>query len=99
MGSARVDDWELDEPAGLCNKFRQSQEWDAAEMADHCATSGPLAGKMLAVRFHWFRPFKRAVSFERMRMMDESFHPQRTRTIPPELFRNVVEAGGAPQEV
>jgi len=95
VGSARVEDWDVDEPDRLCKKFQHSEGWDPADMATHAATSGPLAGRMLAVRFHWFRPFQRAVSFEEIRTLDESFLPQRTRTLSPDLFRAVVEAGSA----
>lgn len=93
VGWARVEDWDLDEPAGLRRKFPQTEEWDPNEIAMHSATLGPMAGKLLAVRFHWFRPFAEAVSFDRMRLLDDAFHPQRTRTISPELFEAVLKAG------
>ncbi len=93
VGWARVEDWRVDDPACLRQTFPHSQEWDAAELDAHAATTGPFAGKTLAVRFHWFRPFKRAVSFEQMRTMDASFHPQRTRMLSPELFLTVRAAG------
>ncbi|MGC8908842.1 MAG: hypothetical protein ACP5M0_15580 [Desulfomonilaceae bacterium] len=93
VGWARVDDWDVDEPARLCRTFPRSEEWDPADIDAHAAASGPLAGKALAVRFHWFKPFTRAVSFDQMRAMDPTFHPQRARTLSPELFHAVLQAG------
>jgi hypothetical protein len=98
VGSGRLEDWDVDEPDRLCEKFHHTEGWEAAEVAAHAAASGPLAGRMLAVRFHWFRPFQRAVSFEQIRALDESFLPQRTRTVSPHLFRAVVDAGNAHED-
>jgi len=95
VGWARVDDWDLDDPDSFYQKSPQSEEWDPHELVLHSASSGPMAGKLLAVRFHWFRPFKRAVSLDRMKALDKSFHPQRTRIVSPQLFSAVLEAGNA----
>ncbi len=93
VGWARVEDWHLDDPTLIYHKFPQSEQWDKHEIESRVAGSGPLAGKLLAVRFHWFRPFRRAVSFERMKALDDTFHPQRTRTVSPQLFRSVLQVG------
>ncbi len=48
---------------------------------------------MLVIRFNWYRPFKRAVALEEIRSIDDSFNPQRTRSLACASFEAIVRAG------
>ncbi|HMK33803.1 MAG TPA: hypothetical protein VK463_01965 [Desulfomonilaceae bacterium] len=93
VGSGRVEDWFLDEPKNLYSNLDEMGFFDPEDVKEHAATSGPRSGKVMVIRFHWYRTFKRAVTFEEIRRMDENFNPQRTRTLPWDLFQSIISAG------
>jgi hypothetical protein len=97
VGAARVEDWDLDEPENLCTKSDQLSTSDLEELRDHCAGSGALAGKVLVIRFQWYRPFRKTVSLDEIRTMDEGFNPQRTRTLSQQLFQSILLSGNTPE--
>jgi len=93
VGSGRVEDWSLDEPENLIARLREIGEFDPADVREHAATSGPRMGKVLVIRFCWYRPLKRAVTLEEIRAMDVNFNPPRTRSVSSELFQSVLARG------
>jgi N-acetylglutamate synthase-like GNAT family acetyltransferase len=94
VGSGRVEEWSLDEPKNLYTTIDEMGFFDPEDVKEHAATSGPRAGKVLVIRFHWYKSFRRPVGFDEIRRMDENFNPQRTRTLSWDLFHSVMAAGG-----
>ncbi|MGB6065693.1 MAG: hypothetical protein WBG50_12870 [Desulfomonilaceae bacterium] len=93
VGSGRVEDWYLDEPKNLYNNIDEMGYFDPEDVKEQAATSGSKMGKVLVIRFHWYKPLKRSVTLEEIRRMDESFNPQRARTLSVGLFDSIVSAG------
>lgn len=96
VGVGRVEDWYLDEPKNLYNNLDEMSYFDPEDVKEQAAVSGPRAGKVLLIRFQWYKPFKRAVSLEEIRGIDGTFNPQRARSLPRSLFRAIVAAGTPP---
>jgi hypothetical protein len=103
VGSGRVEDWYLDEPKNLFNDIDDMSFFDPADVVEHAATTGSKAGKVLVIRFQWYRPFKKVISFDEIRRVDENFNPQRTRALSSSLFQTITEVGneavGSPIEI
>ncbi len=93
VGSARVAEWFLDEPENLHKRMDEIGDIDEEELKEHVAASGPRAGKILVMKFHWYQPFKRAVSLDELRALDDTFNPKRTRSLSSELFHSISSAG------
>lgn len=93
VGAARVEDWYLDEPKSLYNQLDDMSRFDPEDVREHAAGSGPRAGKVLAIRFQWYRPFSRAVSLDEIRALDGEFNPQRTRLVSSRLYQAILTAG------
>lgn len=93
VGSGRLEDWYLDEPKNLYNQIDEMGFFEPEDVKEYAATTGPKAGKVLLLRFHWYKALKRPVPLEEIRKIDETFNPQRTRTVSPEFFRMVHEVG------
>jgi hypothetical protein len=93
VGSGRVEEWYLDEPKNLYNKIDEMGYFDPEDVKEYAAVSGPRSGKVLVIRFNWYRPFKRAVALEEIRSIDDSFNPQRTRSLACASFEDIVRAG------
>jgi hypothetical protein len=95
VGSGRVEDWYLDEPKNLYNRIDEMGYFDPEDVKEQAATSGSKMGKVLVIRFHWYKALKRSVTLEEIRRMDETFNPQRARTLSAGLFQSIVSAGDA----
>lgn len=93
VGSGRVEDWYLDEPKNLYNRIDEMGYFDPEDVKEQAATSGSKMGKVLVIRFHWYKPLKRSVTLEEIRRMDENFNPQRARTLSAGLFQSILSAG------
>ncbi len=93
VGAGRVEDYYLDEPKNLFNHIDDMSFFDPADVMDHAMSSGTKAGKILVIRFHWYRPFKKVVSFEEIKKADDSFNPQRTRVLSAGLFNAITNQG------
>lgn len=93
VGSGRVEDWYVDEPKNLYNRLEEMGFFDPEDVKEHCAASGPMAGKVLVIRFHWYRRLDRAVTLEQLRKLDVTFNPQRTRALSADLFDSIIKAG------
>jgi len=96
VGTARVENWYLDAPEDLFDQLDEMAQFDLDDVKEHAARSGPKTGKVLAIRFQWYRPLSRVVPLEEIREMDDSFNPQRTLTLAPRLFQSIVAAGAGP---
>jgi hypothetical protein len=95
VGAGRVEDWYLDEPKNLHNRIEEMGYFDPEDFKEQVATSGNKVGKVLVIRFHWYKALKRSVTLEEIRKMDENFNPQRARTLSAGLFQSILSAGGA----
>ncbi|MFC1835607.1 hypothetical protein ACFL2Q_12865 [Thermodesulfobacteriota bacterium] len=93
VGTGRIEEYYLDEPGNLYNILDEMGFHDPEDVREHAASSGPRAGKVLLIRFAWYRSFKRSVSLKEIRGIDHSFNPQRMRFIPSELFESVLTVG------
>ncbi|MBI5569260.1 MAG: hypothetical protein HY914_04875 [Desulfomonile tiedjei] len=95
VGTARVEDW-LWEDAATVSKNLLELAWlprpNGRQASD---TPCPKAGKVLAVRFQWYKPLKRPVRLEDIKSMDHTFNPQRLRSVSPRLFGSIVEFAGS----
>jgi hypothetical protein len=96
VGEGRVEDWYLDDPKSLYNTIDEMAYFDPEDVKEHAAASGPLAGKVLVIRFQWYRPLQRVVTLDQIRKLDVAFNPQRTRSLPTDLFQSILAAGKAP---
>lgn len=93
VGAARVEDWYLDEPKNLYNSLEEMGYFDPQDVKEHVASTGPNAGKVLVIRFKWYRPLRRIVSLDDIRGIDDTFNPQRTRSLSSTFFQSIVAAG------
>jgi hypothetical protein len=93
VGTGRVEDWYLDEPKDLYNNIEDMGYLDPEDLREHIATTGSSAGKVLVIRFQWYRPFRRPVPLDEIRRADRNFNPQRTRSVSASLFDSIVESG------
>ena len=93
VGSGRVEDWHLDEPSSLYNSIDEMGYFDPEDVKEHAAESGPLEGKVLVIRFQWYRPFRRTVTLDEIRKLEAGFNPQRTRALSTHLFHAIMAAG------
>jgi hypothetical protein len=93
VGSGRVEHWYLDKPRNLYNQLDEMGFYDPEDVKECAASSGPSAGKVLVIRFHWYRSLKRPVTLERLRELDGTFNPQRTRALSADLFESILAAG------
>ncbi len=93
VGTGRVEDWYLDEPKNLYNNLDEMGYFDPQDVKEHVASNGPNAGKVLVIRFKWYRPLKRVVALDEIRGIDDGFNPQRTRSLSSSFFQSVVAAG------
>ncbi len=93
VGTGRVEDWYLDEPKDLYNNIEEMGYFDPEDVREHVATTGPSAGKVLVIRFQWYRPFKRPVPLEEIRGVDKTFNPQRARSVSSVLFDSIGDSG------
>ena len=93
VGSGRIEDWYLDEPKNLYNKIDEMGYFDPEDVKEYAALSGPKSGKVLVIRFNWYKPFKKAVALEEIRTIDDSFNPQRPRSLSPDSFQAITLAG------
>ncbi len=86
VGTGRVKDWYLDEPENLYNLVDDMGRIDPEDVREHVGTSGANEGKVLVIRFHWYRPLKRVMTLEQIRGLSRSFNPQRTHSVSTKLF-------------
>lgn len=93
VGSARIEDWHLDEPKNLYNNIDEMGYFDPEDVKECAAASGQLSGRVLVIRFNWYRRFKRPVTLEQIRRLDGAFNPQRTRSLSMRLFKSIVTGG------
>ncbi len=92
VGTARAEDVSLEDPANV---------GDALNGLEVPSTNGGKwrpdgehkIGKVLVVRFKWYRPLKKTVSLEEIRSLDEKFNPQRTRTVSNKLYQSILDRG------
>ena len=93
VGTARVEDWYLDEPKNLYNNLDEMGYFDPQDVKEHVASSGPNADKVLVIRFKWYKSLKRVLALEEIRGIDEGFNPQSSRYMSSTLFQSIVVAG------
>jgi hypothetical protein len=95
VGHARTLDWYMEDASSLQGDRFPAGALDSRDINEQTASTGPRSGKVLVVRFHWYRPMRRAVGLDEIRRMDQSFNPQRTRHITRDLFQSILASGNA----
>jgi N-acetylglutamate synthase-like GNAT family acetyltransferase len=96
VGSARIQDWHLDEPEKLYERVIDLAEHDPQDVREFTAKSGPKSGKVLVIRFDYYRPLSRPVTLNQIRGIDATFNPQRTRALSLKLFQGIISRGNSP---
>jgi hypothetical protein len=96
VGSARIQEWHLDEPEKLYERVIDLAEHDPQDVREHMARSGPKSGKVLVIRFQYYRPLCRPVTLNQIRSIDAAFNPQRTRALSLKLFQGIISRGNSP---
>jgi hypothetical protein len=97
VGTARVDDWMLEDARAMQQRLLDRGWLRDGQIALPEGPSWAKSGKLLAVRFHWYRPLKRPVRLEEIRALDRTFSPQRVRCLTADVFHAIVAAAGKPQ--
>jgi hypothetical protein len=93
VGHARVADWHLEENANLQDALKHTNDLD---IDDTCRSTGEPAsksGNSLVIKFRWYSPFKRPVSLDEIRKLDDTFNPQHARAISSKLFKSILSRG------
>jgi N-acetylglutamate synthase-like GNAT family acetyltransferase len=98
VGVARVQEWFLDEPRNLYKEIEAMGWFDPEDVKEHTAKSGAKAGKVLAIKFQWYKAFRRIVTLDEIKQLESNFNPQRTRSISWELL-NKIQLAGTPKKV
>ncbi len=93
VGSGRVEDWRLDEPDRALTAFGRMKPAEQLEIRNGMPGPHAKSGKVLCVRYEWYKPFKKIIPFDEIRRMDENFNPQRTRTLSAGAYQSILEAG------
>lgn len=93
VGSGRVEDWRLDEPDRALNAFGRMNSAEQLEIRNGMPGPHAKTGKVLCIRYEWYKPFKKIIPFDEIRRMDENFNPQRTRTLSAGAYQSILEAG------
>ena len=93
VGEARIKSWSFEDPTYLCRALYNDEKFDLEHVREHAETSGSIAGKVLVLRYEFYRVFNSPVSLEKMRLIDTDFNPQRQRSISYDFFREVSETG------
>lgn len=95
VGTAKVEDWFIDEAKRLQDSIEQ-KGWTASPAETENGTAvAPRSGKVLAVRFQWFKPFHKPVKLDEIRTMEKNFSPQRVRAVSSGLFESIVTRGSS----
>jgi hypothetical protein len=97
VGTAKVEDWLLDEAKHLYDSVEQRGWSMPGKARGESSVTGPRSGKVLAMRFQWFRPFRKPVKLEEIRTMEKNFSPQRVRVLSTGLFESIVTRGSGPK--
>lgn len=92
VGVARVEDCTICDQEELPEKVG-TLEFAADENSTDAANHKNRAGKALAIRFQWYRPLRSAVPLEKIRSLDSTFNPQRTRSVTASLFEAILREG------
>jgi hypothetical protein len=99
VGTGRVVDWYLDEPDKLLNIASAARSIDPDELRENVAKRGPKSGKVLLIRFQWYRPLGRPVSLKAIRRFDATFSPQRTKTLSPKVLDSIIDFGNGREKI
>jgi hypothetical protein len=93
VGHARVADWYVDEISNLNDALKHTNDTDINDLPRSTGEPDSKSGNALVIRFQWYSPFKRPVSLDEIRKLDETFNPQHARAISPKLFRSILSRG------
>ncbi len=93
VGTARVQDWFPEDPKELHATTDEEGLSDLNEILEIAASGGEKPGKIMMVAFQWYRSLHRPVTIKEIHGMDESFNPQRNRSVSTKLFDWIVATG------
>ncbi len=93
VGEARIADWSFEDPGHLCKALYNDEKYDLEHIREHAGVSGPKAGKVLVLRYEFYRVFTNPVQLEQMKRHDKDFNPQRQRSISYDFFQAISQTG------
>jgi N-acetylglutamate synthase-like GNAT family acetyltransferase len=93
VGTARAEDLSLKDPADVGDALNGLGPTGANGGKGHGSNGEQKIGKVLVLRFKWYRPLKKTVPLEEIRALDEKFNPQRMRAVPNKLYESILERG------
>lgn len=91
--TARVDEWIIDAPDRLYEKMMNMSRFDPEDVRSQVATTGKNKGKAMAIKYRWYKPFKRVVPYAEIKAFDSKFNPNRSRALSAELYSKIEKAG------
>lgn len=93
VGKARISDWSFEDPAALCKALYSDEKFDLEHVRGHAGVSGPRSGKVLVLRYEYYKVFRRPVQLDQMKALDKDFNPQRQRSISWDFFQTISRIG------
>ena len=93
VGEARISSWSFEDPGTLCRALYSDEKFDLEHIREHAGLSGPRAGKVLVLRYEFYKVFRRPVQLDQMKAHDKDFNPQRQRSIYWDFFEAVSRTG------
>ena len=96
VGTARAEDLSLEDPANVDDALNGLELPSANGNKRQVPNGEQKIGKVLVVRFKWYRPLRKTVPLEEIRLLDEKFNPQRMRAVPNRLYESILDRGNRP---
>jgi hypothetical protein len=96
VGTARAEDFSLEDPANVGDALNGLELSSANGDKGQVPNGEQKIGKVLVVRFKWYRPLKKTVPLEEIRELDEKFNPQRMRAVSNKLYELILDRGNRP---
>ncbi|MGP8284220.1 MAG: hypothetical protein ACLQT6_16090 [Desulfomonilaceae bacterium] len=93
VGEARISSWSFEDPGTLCKALYSDEKFDLEHVREHAGLSGPRAGKVLVLRYEFYKVFRRPVQLDQMKAHDKDFNPQRQRSISWDFFQAISRTG------
>ncbi len=94
IGAAKLVSLEVDDPATLFGRLGGLGVYTARQVADTAPVRGRNAGKVLALRFDWYREAQRQLGAEQVRRAVRDFIPRTARLIEYDECLKLMEMSG-----
>ena len=94
VGEAKIVVSKVDFPEQLYMEYGPIGVYRLSDIEQHITEKGENAGKALAIKFDWYKKYRRPVRLKDVREIIESFNPQTAYKITWEQLERIREAGG-----